>query len=93
MGRHSRGELVRYNSKDSQFEPFLSGMSGEHVVLSKDGQLVAYVAYPEGTLWRSRPDGSERVQLTYSPLYAVHPRWSPNGKQIVFSDSILAAPR
>jgi Tol biopolymer transport system component len=29
-------------------------------------------------------DGSRRLQLSYPPLYAVLPRWSPDGKQIVF---------
>lgn len=79
VGRTSRGELVRYDAKTSQFAPFLSGISAEHVAFSKDGQPVAYVTYPEGILWRSKPDGSERLQLTYPPLYAVHPRWSPDG--------------
>ncbi|HEV2351484.1 MAG TPA: protein kinase [Terriglobia bacterium] len=84
VGRTSRGELVRYDAKSGQFLPFLSGISAEYVAFSKDRQSVAYVTYPEGTLWRSKPDGSERVQLSYPPIYPVMPRWSPDGKQIVF---------
>jgi len=34
-------------------------------------------------------DGSERLQLTYPPGYSLMPRWSPDGKQIVFFE-ILA---
>jgi Tol biopolymer transport system component len=30
-------------------------------------------------------DGSERIQLTFPPLRAVLPRWSPDGKQIAFN--------
>jgi Tol biopolymer transport system component len=45
---------------------------------------VSYVSLSEGTLWRSKVDGSERLQLTYPPSYAVNPRWSPDGKNIVF---------
>jgi hypothetical protein len=88
VGRTFRGGLVRYDSKIGQFVPFLSGTSAEFVTFSKDGQWVAYVTYPEGGLWRSKPDGSQRVQLSYPPLYPVLPRWSPDGKQIVFYSSI-----
>ncbi len=83
-GQARRGELVRWDSKSGQFVPFLSGISAQDVSFSKDGQTVAYVSYPEGTLWRSKPDGSERLQLSYPPLYAMLPRWSPDGKEIVF---------
>jgi Tol biopolymer transport system component len=37
-----------------------------------------------GSLWRSRVDGSERLQLTDPPIYPLNPRWSPDGKQIAF---------
>jgi Tol biopolymer transport system component len=45
------------------------------------------VSYPEGTVWRSRLDGTDKLQLTYpaaSRSYAFNPRWSPDGKKIVF---------
>ena len=42
------------------------------------------MSYPEGTLWRARADGSERRQLTSPPLTAHLPRWSPDGRAIVF---------
>ena len=46
---------------------------------------VAYVSYPEGEIWRSRIDGSEKLQLTFSSYGgAFSPRWSPDGKKIVF---------
>src|SRR5207245_11442895 len=51
---------------------------------SKDGQWVAYVSFAEGTLWKSKSDGSQRIQLTYPPLTPVLPSWSPDGQQIVF---------
>src|SRR6202040_4081793 len=80
----ARGELVRYDAKSKAVEPFLSGISAQDVAFSKDGQWVAYVSYPEGTLWRSKADGSDRLQLSFPPLYAMLPRWSPDGKNIVF---------
>ncbi|MGB6198272.1 MAG: hypothetical protein WBF35_01870, partial [Candidatus Acidiferrales bacterium] len=41
-------------------------------------------SYPDGTLWRSKVDGTQRMQLSYPPLTAFSPRWSPDGQQIVF---------
>ena len=84
IGQTYRGELMRYDAKSGQFFPFLGGISAEYVAFSKDGQWVTYVSYREGTLWRSKLDGSERLQLTYPPTYAVLPRWSPDGKNIIF---------
>jgi eukaryotic-like serine/threonine-protein kinase len=81
-----RGELERYDAKSKAMEPFLSGISAQDVAFAKDGQWVAYVSYPEGTLWRSKADGSDRLQLSFPPLYAMLPRWSPDGKRIVFFD-------
>jgi serine/threonine protein kinase/Tol biopolymer transport system component len=92
VGTSIRGELLRYDVKSKQFAPFLGGISAEFVDFSRDGEWVTYVSYPEGTLWRSRVDGSERLQLTYPPLYALVPRWSPDGKEIVFFETVTGRP-
>ena len=91
VGRTYRGELMRYDSKSAQFAPFLGGISAEYVDFSKDGQWITYVSYREGTLWRSKPDGSERLQLTYPPMYPLLPRWSPDGKTILFFEFATGA--
>ena len=84
VGALAHGELTRYDVKSAAFVPFLSGISADSVAFSKDGQWVAYVSYPEGTLWKSKVDGSQRIQLSYLPLTALLPSWSPDGKQLVF---------
>ena len=84
VGELDRGELVRYDAKSAELVPFLSGISANGVSFSKDGQWVAYVSFPEGTLWKSKLDGSQRLQLSYPPLYVSLPRWSPDDKQITF---------
>ena len=77
-----RGELMRFDLKRHAWESFLSGISAADLDFSRDGEWVTYVLVPEGTLWRSRVDGSERLQLTTPPMRASYPRWSPDGKQI-----------
>jgi Tol biopolymer transport system component/DNA-binding winged helix-turn-helix (wHTH) protein len=86
IGEQLRGELSRYDSKAGQFVPFLSGISAEFVDFSRDRQWETYVTFPDQILWRSKIDGSERLQLTSSSARAVFPQWSPDGKRIAFFD-------
>jgi Tol biopolymer transport system component/DNA-binding winged helix-turn-helix (wHTH) protein len=84
LGAQPRTELVRYDPA-AGFRPFLGGMSVSDLAFSADGQWVTYVTVPDKALWRIRIDGSERMQLTDpGKLRAALPRWSPDGKQIVF---------
>jgi Tol biopolymer transport system component len=92
QGVQPRGELVRYDRSTKQFLPFLQGISATDVAFSRDGKWVAYVTVPSLTLWRSRVDGSERVQLTYPPSAATLPVWSPDGSQIAYISIELGKP-
>jgi serine/threonine protein kinase/Tol biopolymer transport system component len=92
VGSQMRDELVILNKVSGQFVPYLSGISAGDVSFSRDGKLAAYVAYPEGTLWRARLDGGEPTQLTFPPVRAMLPRWSPDGKQTVFIGQTVGKP-
>jgi eukaryotic-like serine/threonine-protein kinase len=87
IGQQTRGELVRYDASSRRFVPYLGGISAGQADFSRDGQWVTYVTFPENTLWRSRVDGTERLQLSYPPLQASLPRWSPDGSRIGFMAS------
>jgi Tol biopolymer transport system component len=80
-----RAELVRYDAKSAQFVPYLGGSSITQVSFSGDGQWVTYLSYPEREVWRSRADGTEKLQLTRAPIDAWAPTMSSDGGQILFN--------
>jgi Tol biopolymer transport system component len=82
----NRGELTRFEPGVHEFVPFLGGISALDPIFSRDGRWVAYISYPDRTLWRSRADGSERLQLTYPPQWVSFARISPDGSKVAFSD-------
>jgi Tol biopolymer transport system component len=49
---------------------------------SPDGQWVAWLNASDGSLWRSRTDGSERIELTSPPLRIFSMKWSPDDKRL-----------
>jgi Tol biopolymer transport system component/tRNA A-37 threonylcarbamoyl transferase component Bud32 len=91
VGMQPRGELVRYEVKQQRIVPFLSGISAGEVAFSRDGKWVAYVTYPDESLWRSRVDGSDRLQLT-TGRKATLPSWSPDGSRIAFVSAVWGKP-
>ena len=92
VGTQPRAELVRYDEKFREFVPFLGGISAGDVEVSRDGQWVTYLSYSDYSLWRSKVDGGDRLQLTYPPIYAALPHWSPDGQQIAFSGALIGKP-
>ena len=84
QGWQPRGELLRYDAKSKQLAPYLSGISAMGLDFSRDGEWVAYNDASDGTMWRSKSDGTQKLQLVFPPMQAYLPRWSPDGKQIVF---------
>jgi Tol biopolymer transport system component/DNA-binding winged helix-turn-helix (wHTH) protein len=88
VGSQPARELDRYDSERHAFVPYLSGVPARWVSFSADGQWAAYCDQSDAyhiTVWRSRIDGREPLQLTFAPMNASGPRWSPNGTQIAFS--------
>ena len=92
VGTQVRVEVLRYDFASRQFVPYLPELSATDLSPSADGQWITYVRYPQGTLWRSKPDGSDRLQLTFPPMEVWLPRWSPDDTRIAFSGQMPGQP-
>jgi eukaryotic-like serine/threonine-protein kinase len=92
IGQQRRFDLVRFAGQSAQSAITLPGISAGEADISNDGQTMVYVTHPETTLWRSKLDGTSRTQLTFAPMQVHMPRWSPDGKQIVFMGSLPGHP-
>ena len=90
-GSRQSGELVRCKLGSGECVAHLGGIDAEGVSYSRDGQWVAWVT-PDGGLWRSRADGTEKLQLSFPPLWAALPQWSPDGKRLCFARLETVAP-
>jgi Tol biopolymer transport system component len=53
---------------------------------------MAYVSVPAGDLWRSRVDGSEKMQLTSGPATVTLPVWSPDGTRLAYVTAEIGKP-
>ena len=84
-------EFVRYDFGSRQFVPVPEAHNTLGFLPSSDGAWTVMLN-SDWTLWRSRPDGSARLQLTGPPLRAAQPRWSPDGTRIAFEAHIFGQP-
>ena len=89
IGSHNEYQLLRIDRKTSVKTAMLAESGATGMDFSLDGQWVVYAARENGTLWKSRIDGSGRVQLTAGATGAFAPRWSPDQKQILFTGFLL----
>ncbi|MGC2620675.1 MAG: winged helix-turn-helix domain-containing protein, partial [Acidobacteriaceae bacterium] len=84
VGVDSQSELLRYDRSASLFVPDTGGMSNaKRVEFSRDGNWVAWIRQDDGSLWRSRADGSGRMQLIGRPMQVFMMHWSPDARQLV----------
>ena len=89
IGSHNEYQLLRIDPKTLTKTAMLSESGATDMDFSLDGQWVVYAARENGTLWKSRIDGSNRVQLMAGATGAFAPHWSPDQKQILFTGFLL----
>jgi Tol biopolymer transport system component/DNA-binding winged helix-turn-helix (wHTH) protein len=85
IGADSHFQLMEYNAHTQMFETFKGSLAmANRVEFSRDGKWMAWISPHDNSLWRSRVDGSERVQLTSEPMELFLMHWSPDDQQLVF---------
>jgi DNA-binding winged helix-turn-helix (wHTH) protein/Tol biopolymer transport system component len=89
IGSQSEYQLLRIDPKTSTKTAMLTESGATDIDFSLDGQWVVYAARESGTLWKSRLDGSGRLELTAKATGAFAPAWSPDEKQILFTGFLL----
>ncbi|HET9282769.1 MAG TPA: hypothetical protein VFR24_12475 [Candidatus Angelobacter sp.] len=84
IGNSYRGELLKFDSKQQALQSYLPGLSAVFIAFSPDGQWITYANTMDNTLWRSRADGTDALQLTRPPMQVEVSSWSPDGRHIAF---------
>lgn len=81
-------DVIDYDPATHEFKPVMPGFNVKELAYSPDHQWVLYNDWNQ--LWRSRPDGSDRLQLAGTPLLpGIHfARWSPDSKHVLFNNLV-----
>jgi dipeptidyl aminopeptidase/acylaminoacyl peptidase len=82
IGESQRSELVRRAQGSDAWQPYLDGIPAYELDVSRDGERVAYIHYPDHKLWIARANGTERVQIEWPDCEVHQPHWSPDGTRI-----------
>lgn len=79
IGATAQFELLRAMPGSSGFVSLNQNLSAAAMAeYSPDGKWVAWINEADNSLWRSRVDGAERIELTSSPLRIFNMKWSPD---------------
>lgn len=89
----SHRELEKIDPRTQGVSTLNLDTSIAQVSFSPDDEMVVYSNRPDDSLWRSRISGEARIPLTIAPLHGRYARWSPDGKQILFTGARQNQPR
>jgi DNA-binding winged helix-turn-helix (wHTH) protein/Tol biopolymer transport system component len=82
-GTDYRREMLVYSSSAHHFLPLANNLGAAALIdYSRDGHWVAWLNASDNTVWRSRADGTERLQLTTASLPIFSIRWSPDNQSL-----------
>ncbi len=83
LGATSEVQLLHALPHSSAFTVFDQNLSAAVLAeFSPDGGWVAWLNMADNSLWRSRVDGSDRIELTMPPLRIFSMKWSPDNQRL-----------
>ncbi len=82
-GSNPRVDLQLWDPRTQRLSPFLPGRPATMPSFSHDFKYVAYIERDK--LWRAGADGADAQPITVPGLKAFFPRWSPDGRAILFA--------
>ena len=83
IGATSQYQLLRAMPKASTFTTLDQNLSAAALAeYSHDGKWIAWLNASDNSLWRSRIDGTERIELTTPPLRIFTMKWSPDDRRL-----------
>jgi len=88
----SRGDLLKFDARHKTLQVIFNGLSVDYLFFSRDGHWMTYVDRLDRSLWRSKDDGTQPLQLTKLPMDVQLAAWSPDGHQIAFMGKLPHKP-
>jgi Tol biopolymer transport system component/DNA-binding winged helix-turn-helix (wHTH) protein len=83
IGADAQYELLRALPRSSGFTALDQYLSTAALAqYSPDGKWIAWLNAFDNSLWRSRSDGTERIELTTPPLRIFTMKWSPDDRRL-----------
>lgn len=92
VGVDSQYELLLQSITSGQFLPLYPNREARWVEYSRDGQWMAWLNASDGSLWRSRIDGNERLQLTTPPFHGFTMKWAPDNNRLAVMGQVPGSP-
>lgn len=93
IGATSQYQLLRAMPKTSTFTTLDQNLSAAALAeYSHDGKWIAWLNASDNSLWRSRVDGSERIELTTPPLRIFTMKWSPDDRRLAVMGLVPGKP-
>jgi Tol biopolymer transport system component/DNA-binding winged helix-turn-helix (wHTH) protein len=93
IGATAQYQLLRAMPKAPAFTTLDQNLSAAALAeYSHDGKWIAWENLSDNSLWRSRIDGSERIELTTPPLRIFTMKWSPDDRRLAVMGLVPGKP-